>query len=48
MSKAKDKTERKYMIEQVKYMINLTLTTEKHAINVAEMVPKRANPKKHP
>lgn len=48
ISKPKDIIERKYIIEQVKYMTNLTLTTEKHAIKIAEIVPKSANAKKHP
>ncbi len=48
MSRVKEIIDKKYMIPQVKYITNLTLTTEKHAINMAETDPKSASPKKHP
>ncbi len=48
ISRMKESMERKYMIEHVKYIINLTLTTEKQASNTADIVPKSANAKKHP
>jgi hypothetical protein len=48
MSKANEIIDKKYIIPQVKYMINRTLTTEKHAKRMADIPPKRAKPKNNP
>jgi hypothetical protein len=48
MSRMKENIDKKYIIPQVKYIISLTLTTEKHAMRMAATPPSNANPKKHP